>query len=113
MILLNHKSLCELALVKETLKELLARCCFHCLETLLSLLKQRQMHGQNTCSPPPFSMSFPPAIPAFPLPHYPAPFPSSFSLWAAVPAVRVPSQCNAAVDGCLCCNAAHEQLEVQ
>lgn len=42
MILLNYKSLCELASLKETLKELLAPHFFKYLEALLSLLKQRQ-----------------------------------------------------------------------
>lgn len=42
MVLLNYKSLCELASLKETLNELLARCFFKYLEALLSLLKQRQ-----------------------------------------------------------------------
>jgi len=42
MILLNYKSLCELACLKETLKELLARRFFKYLEALLSLPKPRQ-----------------------------------------------------------------------
>lgn len=51
MILLNYKSLCELASLKETLQELLAQRCFEYLEALLSLLKQRQ--AQPPAPPPP------------------------------------------------------------
>lgn len=50
MILLNYKSLCELASLKETLQELLAQRCFEYLEALLSLLKQRQ--AQPPAPPP-------------------------------------------------------------
>lgn len=51
MILLDYKSLCELASLKETLQELLAQRCFEYLEALLSLLKQRQ--AQPPAPPPP------------------------------------------------------------
>lgn len=51
MILLNYKSLCELASLKETLRELLAQCFFKYLEGLLSLLKQRQAQPPALPSP--------------------------------------------------------------